>query len=202
MEACPHAHCVQDRRHAVDMAFAVELNKFLSVVLSVDLDGRVKTVDFQQVIISDVNGSIVKTPLSLIDDAGQVLTLPDIGHLEAVCFHFLHEILCGVAVVPNGQRINLVFLNEIHEPLETVVIIDVVLPGRTQQATLYVNVIRHTVASNRVFDPGSRKVEVVDGIELSVLLYDDAVCSQVCRLGEVDPAYTGTAPASEDRRCT
>ena len=130
----------------------------------------------------------MKAPVGLVDDAGQVFALFDVAHLEPVGLHVLNQVAGSVRVVPHGQRVDFILLDQGGEPVVNVVVIDVVLPAERQQAAALVDLIGQVVPGGRVLDPRRRQEEMGDHKELPVLLHHDAAGRKVRALGKVDPA--------------
>ena len=87
------------------------------------------SVDYllEEIIITDMHNAIFQNSLEFLYYRSQILSLIDIIHMESVLLHILHKILRSIAVISDFQRQDLIFLNQLSEPVETIVIINKIL---------------------------------------------------------------------------
>ena len=99
-------------------------------------------MDFQKIIVTNADGTVLDKPLCLLDHRGEVEALVDIVHMESIVFHILYQVGCAVAVKTDLQRVDLVYLHQFSEPVEAVMIIHKILTGWKQQSPLDIGRIR------------------------------------------------------------
>ena len=84
--------------------------------------------------------------------------------MKTVLLHVLNQILRRITVIAHLQREYLVILYQTHKPFITVMVINVIVPGKLQQATFDENVVRHTVTLNGFINPFRRKEKLCEDV--------------------------------------
>ena len=115
----------------------------------------------------------------------KVIALEHIVHVETVLLHVVHQILRGIAVIPDLERVDLIPFHQFLEPVETIVVVYEVVPGREQEASLDVEPIRNTVTLLGFLDLLRREPEPRKDEQFSVLLDNRCGRCQVSRLRQV-----------------
>ena len=80
-------------------------------LLCADLQRRIKHVNLQQVVVPDVDFSVLHKALNFLNDRVQVEALKNIVHMEPISAHLLNQIRCAVTVVSDFQRVDLLLLD-------------------------------------------------------------------------------------------
>ena len=114
--------------------------------------------------------------------------------MESEVLHLLYQILSGVAVITDLQRIDLVLFYQLSEPVESIMIINKIITAWMKKTSLDVKTIRHTVSLCSFVYLLCRKEHLAEHIQFTGLLDHDRAGRQVSRLRQVDAADTVGVP--------
>ena len=138
-------------------------------------------MDLQQVVVANIEPAVPHHAFAFVNDAGEVVALIDVIHVEAVGLHVLRQILGIVTVITDLQRIDLELLDQVREPVETVPEVDEVLAGWSEDPALDVCTVWHAIPGFCLVYTLAWQEELRDHVQLPVLLDHDAAGRQVSR---------------------
>ena len=121
---------------------------------------RVEQVRFKQIVIANMYKTVFYAAFHLMEHRRQVRALKHVVHVKTIRLHVLHEVLCGVPVVPDLQRKDLIILDQLAEPVVAVVIIDEVLAGSLKYSPVDICLIRYAVAFRCFLDLFAGKISI------------------------------------------
>ena len=90
----------------------------------------------EEIVVSNMERSVPKHSLGRVDRRRHVESLEDVVRLESVSLEILNQILRGVAVISDHERIDLILLDQLRKPSVAVFIIDEVVSGRFEEPAL------------------------------------------------------------------